>query len=110
MELDSGSYVDAMKREVKVKAQMWAKGKIVAVLGDNIAELASRKYIIKFENDSVLDHTYPATSCYIAQFNTKSDVEDWRNSLKIGDQVDAFDKFNAWSTGTVVWVDVRDKD
>ena len=36
--------------------------------------------------------------------------QDWRDELKTGDKIDAYDKFNAWNTATVIWKDVRPKD
>ena len=102
MALEKDSLVDAMKRDLKCKAQMWAKGKVASVLGDNLSDLSSRKLVIKFDNDNVLDHTYPATSCYIAKYNTRSNEQDWRDELQKGDKVDVCDKNGTWSTGTVV--------
>ena len=48
MALDKDSLVDAMKRDLKCKAQMWAKAKVVNVLGDNISDLAQKKLVITF--------------------------------------------------------------
>ena len=46
--IEKGSLIDAVKRDLKCKAQMWAKAKVVNVLGDNISDLAQKKLVITF--------------------------------------------------------------
>ena len=46
----------------------------------------------------------------IAPYNTLSTAQNWRDEIKKGDLVDVLDKYGAWNTATVMWVDERRVD
>ena len=108
LSLDVGKTVDVFKRDWKLGAEMWTKGKIVAVTG-NESELSTKNLKIAYYMcTSIMEAKYPADSPFIAPFNTLSSEQDWREKIKKMDMVDAQDKNGKWHTGTVLWVDTRE--
>ncbi len=86
---------------------MWSKGTIVAVTGVQ-QDITKKRLKIKFYSDvRVSEGSYLANSRYIAPYGTLSTCQNWRESLKRGDLVDVLDKYDKWSTATVVWIDNR---
>ena len=72
MALDVGKTVDVFKQDPKKGHQMWTKGEIVAVTG-YLQDITTKNLKIKFHADVSLGETsYPASSEFIAPYNTLS--------------------------------------
>ena len=70
--LEVGKTIDVLKRDLKSKIEMWTKGTITAVTGST-TDLSTRNLTIKWDRDvAILEGKYPASSPYIAAYNTKS--------------------------------------
>ena len=107
--LDIGMTIDVFKRDAKKKLQMWSKGKIEAVTG-TVSDLRKRYLTISYFSDkSVSEAKVTADSTCIAPYNTMSNSQNWRDKVQKGDRVDVFDKYDTWSTATVIWTDTREE-
>ena len=56
---------------------------------------------------SVSSRLYPAASIELKPNGTKTYDEDWRLTLKVGDEIDAYDCSGKWHRSTVVKAEER---
>ena len=107
--LARGDLVDCVKPDLGFGLFSWARGEIIGVMGAGDKNLGNetgdnvRKFTIKFLKDaSSCSKTFRADSLDIAPFDSKTNGEEWRYNLKVGDEVDALDYASTWHTVTVI--------
>ena len=62
-----------------------------------------KNFKVNYLNDkSVTARLYPAASIELKPSGTKTYDEDWRLTLKVGDEIDAYDQSGKWHRSTVV--------
>ena len=92
--LVAGSKVDAVKLDTDYNLKVWSKAEVTAVNQDIIS--------IHFINDAYkMDRVLYWYSSDLAEYNTKSEGDEWRCELKAGDVIDAFDSTRIWYAATV---------
>jgi hypothetical protein len=84
--------LDAFKIDETFKLSMWSIGKVTECFKDpKSGRLATIR--LKFINDiSVKEISVPIDSENIAPLGTKRESDEWRQSLKKGDVIDAMDR------------------
>jgi hypothetical protein len=109
--LQRGAEVDVVKHDLVNSLEMWVKGVIVTVPGAATSHLGDERhgpnsFLIKFQKDiSVQAALFRADSPKIAPLNSKTTGDDWRDNLRVGDQVDALDASLRWNNATILSVD-----
>lgn len=92
-QLKVGDLVDAVKGEAKCKS--WGLAKIVEVIEEEVK--------LEFESENpYFDKQIKLWSPDLAPAKTYSPENDWKLELKVGDEVDSFDKSRIWYSSTVV--------
>ena len=101
--LDVGSKIDAIKRCGDYNMKMWAKAHVLKVDGDLIH--------VKFENDSYASSTsFWWYSPEIDIYNSKSEGDEWRSQLQIGDKIDTLDSTRIWYRATVLNCFIKEEE
>ena len=107
--LARGEMIDCIKHDTGFNLYSWGRGEITGFIGAGTKNLGDedgnncKKFTVKIFKDS-LNSTkiYRADSLDIARFDTKTNGEEWRYNLKVGDEVDALDYSSTWHTVTVI--------
>lgn len=92
--LKEGSIVDAIKGDFKCKS--WGKAQVVKIDEEDFMRLEF------LEESPIYDKSLSKWSSDVAEEGTQSNVNDWKLSLKEGDQIDAFDKAKSWYASTIL--------
>jgi hypothetical protein len=101
--LDVGSKIDAIKRCGDYNMKMWAKAQFLKIDGDLIH--------VAFENDSYASSaSFWWYSPEIDIYNTKSEGDEWRSHLQIGDTIDTLDSTRIWYRATVLNVFFKEEE
>ena len=92
-----GDLIDAVKGDLKAKA--WCR----AVVDEITEDQEEDRFYIKFQNESAnYDRIVGRWSSEIAPLNTYSTENEWKVDIKVGDELDAFDKAKVWYPSTVL--------
>lgn len=84
-----------MKRDNEHNLKVWAKATVINVDGELIQ--------VVFDNDSSFNSSYFWWySPDLAVFNSKTQDDEWRLSLKEGDIVDSHDGAKVWYASTII--------
>mmetsp|Transcript_8203 Transcript_8203/g.16159 ORF Transcript_8203/g.16159 Transcript_8203/m.16159 type:complete len:2815 (-) Transcript_8203:1874-10318(-) len=94
--LEPGTAVDAVKIDSAFQRMSWARATVLSVEGGKVT--LSYK-----EEDRNYDRQLPITSPDIAPSGTYAD-EAWRENIRLGTLVDAFDSYRNWYNSTVLAV------
>ena len=107
--LGRGDVIDCVKPDLGFGLFSWSKGEITGFIGAGENNLGDekgdnvKKFSVKFLKDSSYSSkVYRADSLDITRFDTKTNGEEWRYNLKVGDEVDALDYSSTWNTVTVI--------
>jgi hypothetical protein len=99
--LEEDSMVDVyLKADERSLNLGWLQGKVSKVEGDSVE--------IWFPNSiAFYDNKFDRFSTSLAPFETKTkELQVWRSTIKVGDQIDAHDKFT-WQKSTIISLETR---
>lgn len=95
-----GVQVDAVKVDADFNLKMWAKGVISDIRDTD--DQGKKLFEITFENDSLkYRRVLWWHSPDIDRYNSKTQDDEWRASLKPDDKVDAYDNTRIWYASTI---------
>ncbi|EAS02785.2 ubiquitin carboxy-terminal hydrolase (macronuclear) [Tetrahymena thermophila SB210] len=92
--LKIGDIIDCIKFECYQKRQSWSRALIERIDDTSVS--------VKYLNDQVDDRIFTKSSYQIAPLGTKSLDFEWREQLKVGDEVDFVDSYNIWRNATIL--------
>ncbi|KAL4498387.1 hypothetical protein ABPG72_013193 [Tetrahymena utriculariae] len=92
--LKIGDTIDCIKFECYQKRQSWSRAVIERIDDTSVS--------VKYLNDQVDDRIFTKSSYQIASLGSKSLDFEWREQLKVGDEVDFVDSYNIWRNATIL--------
>ncbi|KAL4448730.1 hypothetical protein ABPG74_012819 [Tetrahymena malaccensis] len=92
--LKIGDIIDCIKFECYQKRQSWSRAVIERIDDTSVS--------VRYLNDQVDDRIFTKSSYQIASLGSKSLDFEWREQLKVGDEVDFVDTYNIWRNATIL--------
>ena len=83
--MQTGQELDLFKRDWRNKSEMWTKGKIISMTGDQ-TDVSRKRLVVEYHQDVGMGEVkMKADSKFLAPLGTYSSWYDWRDEVKKGD-------------------------
>lgn len=103
--------MDVLKEEKEYKVTEWSRGVIKRVVPDPQDLTVAQTVEIGFFGDiGVKNLTVNIDSDKFAPFGTKREPDEWKEKIKVGDEIDCCDNCKVWRTSTVIKLDPRGEE